>query len=75
MDSRIREIVRKNLLKPSQDMFDEAQKQAYTLMAYDSFPRFIESQTYKKLIGQKKLSRTEGPTEPTGSNRNRCRLA
>ncbi|VVC26974.1 Hypothetical protein CINCED_3A017987 [Cinara cedri] len=49
LDSRVRDIVNKNINEPSPHMFDEAQLQIYTLMHRDSYPRFINSSTYKKL--------------------------
>jgi len=49
LDSRVRDIVNKNINQPSSHMFDEAQLQIYTLMHRDSYPRFINSSQYKKL--------------------------
>lgn len=49
LDSRVRDIVNKNINQPSAHMFDEAQLQIYTLMHRDSYPRFINSAQYKKL--------------------------
>ena len=34
----------------SQHTFDEAQLQIYTLMHRDSYPRFVNSPTYKDLL-------------------------
>lgn len=49
LDSRVREIINRNMVEPSPHTFDEAQLQIYTLMHRDSYPRFINSQTYRKL--------------------------
>lgn len=37
------------MMEPTIHTFDEAQLQIYTLMHRDSYPRFINSQLYKKL--------------------------
>ncbi|KAI2805985.1 hypothetical protein RDWZM_009381 [Blomia tropicalis] len=49
LDSRVREIINKNMIEPTPHTFDEAQLQIYTLMHRDSYPRFINSPTYRKL--------------------------
>ena len=50
LDSRVREIINQNMVHPSSHTFDEAQNQIYTLMQRDSYPRFIASALYKKLL-------------------------
>ena len=50
LDSRVREIINKNMVHPSACTFDEAQAQIYTLMQRDSYPRFVASAMYKKLM-------------------------
>ena len=50
LDSRVREIINRNMIAPSQHTFDEAQLQIYTLMHRDSYPRFINSPQYKELL-------------------------
>lgn len=49
LDSRVREIVNRNMVEPTTQTFDEAQIQIYTLMHRDSYPRFINSQLFKSL--------------------------
>jgi regulator of G-protein signaling len=49
LDSRVREIINRNMVEPTPHTFDEAQLQIYTLMHRDSYPRFINSQNYRKL--------------------------
>ncbi|RNA18826.1 regulator of G- signaling 20, partial [Brachionus plicatilis] len=49
LDSRVREIINRNMVDPSPYTFDEAQLQIYTLMHRDSYPRFLNSPIYKKL--------------------------
>ncbi|XP_044741684.1 regulator of G-protein signaling 20 isoform X2 [Chrysoperla carnea] len=49
LDSRVREIVNRNMMEPTIHTFDEAQLQIYTLMHRDSYPRFVNSPLYKKL--------------------------
>ena len=50
LDSRVREVINKNMVEPSPHTFDEAQLQIYTLMHRDSYPRFINSQIYRRLL-------------------------
>ncbi|XP_063773913.1 regulator of G-protein signaling 17 isoform X1 [Pseudophryne corroboree] len=57
LDSRVREVINRNLLDPTPHMYEDAQLQIYTLMHRDSFPRFLNSQVYKTL-----LESTEGST-------------
>ncbi|KAA0191536.1 hypothetical protein HAZT_HAZT008624 [Hyalella azteca] len=49
LDSRVRDIVHRNMRAPTPHTFDEAQSQIYTLMHRDSYPRFINSSSYKEL--------------------------
>ncbi|XP_067001314.1 regulator of G-protein signaling 17 [Anabrus simplex] len=49
LDSRVREIVNRNMVDPTPHTFDEAQLQIYTLMHRDSYPRFVNSTQFKKL--------------------------
>ncbi|XP_027629602.1 regulator of G-protein signaling 20 isoform X2 [Tupaia chinensis] len=50
LDSGVREIINRNMLEPSQHIFDDAQLQIYTLMHRDSYPRFMNSALYKDLL-------------------------
>ncbi|XP_006900597.1 PREDICTED: regulator of G-protein signaling 20 [Elephantulus edwardii] len=50
LDSRVREVINRNMLEPSQHIFDDAQLQIYTLMHRDSYPRFMNSSLYKDLL-------------------------
>lgn len=52
LDSRVRDIINRNMVSPSQHTFDDAQLQIYTLMHRDSYPRFVTSQTYKDLLAR-----------------------
>ncbi|XP_071444477.1 regulator of G-protein signaling 20 [Hetaerina americana] len=49
LDSRVRELVNRNMKSPTPHTFDEAQLQIYTLMHRDSYPRFVNSALFKKL--------------------------
>lgn len=49
LDSRVREVVNRNMVEPTPHTFDEAQLQIYTLMHRDSYPRFVNSPVYKAL--------------------------
>ncbi|XP_075720570.1 regulator of G-protein signaling 17 isoform X3 [Rhinoderma darwinii] len=57
LDSRVREVINRNLLDPTPHMYEDAQLQIYTLMHRDSFPRFLNSQVFKTI-----LESTEGST-------------
>ncbi|XP_029424815.1 regulator of G-protein signaling 20 isoform X1 [Nannospalax galili] len=50
LDSRVREVINRNMVDPSQHIFDDAQLQIYTLMHRDSYPRFMNSALYKDLL-------------------------
>ncbi|XP_014218622.1 regulator of G-protein signaling 17 [Copidosoma floridanum] len=49
LDSRVRDIVNRNMTQPTPHTFDEAQLQIYTLMHRDSYPRFINSEIYRRV--------------------------
>ncbi|KAI8431896.1 hypothetical protein MSG28_004450 [Choristoneura fumiferana] len=49
LDSRVREVVNRNMVEPTPHTFDDAQLQIYTLMHRDSYPRFVNSPLYKTL--------------------------
>ncbi|XP_015440026.1 PREDICTED: regulator of G-protein signaling 17 isoform X2 [Dufourea novaeangliae] len=49
LDSRVREIVNHNMTQPTPHTFDEAQQQIYTLMQRDSYPRFVNSDIYRRM--------------------------
>lgn len=49
LDSRVREIVNRNMTRPTPHTFDEAQLQIYTLMHRDSYPRFVNSELYQRV--------------------------
>uniref|UniRef100_A0A8C5RZZ9 Regulator of G protein signaling 17 n=1 Tax=Laticauda laticaudata TaxID=8630 RepID=A0A8C5RZZ9_LATLA len=59
LDSRVREVINRNLLDPSCHMYEDAQLQIYTLMHRDSFPRFLNSQIYKSLLESTRSSTSE----------------
>jgi len=50
LDSRVREIVNRNMMSPHKSTFDEAQLQIYTLMSRDSYRRFIVSPLYREML-------------------------
>ncbi|GMS78157.1 hypothetical protein PENTCL1PPCAC_332, partial [Pristionchus entomophagus] len=51
LDSRVREIVNSNMVRPTAATFDEAREQIFVLMQRDSYPRFINSALYQKMLG------------------------
>uniref|UniRef100_A0A8C2CFB2 Regulator of G protein signaling 20 n=1 Tax=Cyprinus carpio TaxID=7962 RepID=A0A8C2CFB2_CYPCA len=50
LDSRVREVINRNMLEPTSHTFDDAQLQIFTLMQRDSYPRFMNSMVYKNLL-------------------------
>ncbi|XP_072898443.1 regulator of G-protein signaling 20 isoform X2 [Hemitrygon akajei] len=60
LDSRVREVINRNMLEPTPHTFDDAQLQIYTLMHRDSYPRFMNSAVYKTLL----QSLTDTSSEP-----------
>jgi hypothetical protein len=46
----IRTQTAQNILNPSHDTFDRAQKRIFTLMEKDSYPRFLQSDLFKNLV-------------------------
>ncbi|KAJ6662118.1 hypothetical protein lerEdw1_012583 [Lerista edwardsae] len=50
LDSRVRDLINRNMLEPSKHSFDDAQLQIYTLMHRDSYPRFMNSEMYRDLV-------------------------
>ncbi|XP_055312054.1 regulator of G-protein signaling 17 isoform X2 [Sitodiplosis mosellana] len=66
LDSRVREIVNRNMVEPTPHTFDEAQLQIYTLMHRDSYPRFVNSPLFKAIAQIEGVSasgsKSESPT-------------
>ncbi|KAF3836348.1 hypothetical protein F7725_028906 [Dissostichus mawsoni] len=60
LDSRVREVINRNMLEPTSHTFDDAQQQIYTLMQRDSYPRYMNSTAYTDLL----KSLEEPPPEP-----------
>ncbi|OZC07803.1 regulator of G protein signaling domain protein [Onchocerca flexuosa] len=50
LDSHVREAINNKMAHPTVHTFDDAQCQIYTLMQRDSYPRFIASALYKKIL-------------------------
>ncbi|KAG7268612.1 hypothetical protein CRUP_020045 [Coryphaenoides rupestris] len=59
LDSRVREVINRNMLEPTSHTFEDAQKQIYTLMQRDSYPRFMNSSTYTDLLKDLEEPKTE----------------
>ncbi|XP_077011882.1 regulator of G-protein signaling 21 [Tamandua tetradactyla] len=55
IDFRTRDLISKNIAEPTLKCFDEAQKLIYSLMAKDSFPRFLKSEIYKNLVNSQQV--------------------
>ncbi|XP_062708819.1 regulator of G-protein signaling 20 isoform X2 [Aedes albopictus] len=68
LDSRVREIVNRNMVEPTPHTFDEAQLQIYTLMHRDSYPRFINSPQFKSLAQIPDGVSASGSTAESPSN-------
>ncbi|XP_074246276.1 regulator of G-protein signaling 21 [Saimiri boliviensis] len=56
IDFSTRDLISKNIAEPTVKCFDEAQKLIYSLMAKDSFPRFLKSEIYKKLVNRQQVA-------------------
>ncbi|XP_076880702.1 regulator of G-protein signaling 21 isoform X2 [Brachyhypopomus gauderio] len=50
IDYQTRENIKRNVTSPTAECFDDAQKIVYGLMERDSYPRFLRSEMYKKLL-------------------------
>ncbi|XP_051852734.1 regulator of G-protein signaling 21 [Antechinus flavipes] len=50
IDFSTRDLISRNMSEPTLKCFDEAQRLIYSLMAKDSFPRFLKSEVYRKLV-------------------------
>ncbi|XP_020363061.1 regulator of G-protein signaling 20-like [Oncorhynchus tshawytscha] len=50
LDSRVRDVINKNMLEPTSHTFEDAQQQIYTLMQRDSYPRYMNSTAYAELL-------------------------
>lgn len=49
IDFHTRNHISQNISEPTLSCFDDAQRLIYSLMAKDSFPRFLRSKEYKEL--------------------------
>lgn len=50
VDARGRQQTEQALSDPSADLFDEAQRQIFKLMKFDSYPRFLKSEVYRRCL-------------------------
>ncbi|NXI49288.1 RGS21 protein, partial [Chloroceryle aenea] len=50
IDFHTKTDISQNILEPTLSCFDDAQRLIYSLMAKDSFPRFLRSEAYKELV-------------------------
>ncbi|XP_041718020.1 regulator of G-protein signaling 20-like isoform X1 [Coregonus clupeaformis] len=62
LDSRVRDVINKNMLEPTSHTFEDAQQQIYTLMQRDSYPRYMNSTAYADLL--QNLEEPPPATEP-----------
>ncbi|KAM9552321.1 regulator of G-protein signaling 20-like isoform 1-T3 [Salvelinus alpinus] len=62
LDSRVRDVINKNMLEPTSHTFEDAQQQIYTLMQRDSYPRYMNSTAYADLLQD--LEEPPPATEP-----------
>ncbi|XP_063064905.1 regulator of G-protein signaling 19 isoform X2 [Engraulis encrasicolus] len=59
LDARVREGINKKMTEPTQQTFEDAQLQIYTLMHRDSYPRFLNSSIYRSLAQMGSRSSSE----------------
>ncbi|KAM4606781.1 LOW QUALITY PROTEIN: regulator of G-protein signaling 20-like [Polymixia lowei] len=64
LDSRVRDVINRNMLEPTSHTFDDAQQQIYTLMQRDSYPRYMNSAAYADLLTSLEEPSSEPPSEP-----------
>ncbi|XP_036998811.2 regulator of G-protein signaling 13 [Artibeus jamaicensis] len=50
IDSSTRETIFRNIQEPTETCFEEAQRTVYMHMERDSYPRFLKSEMYQKLV-------------------------
>ncbi|NXA61975.1 RGS21 protein, partial [Mohoua ochrocephala] len=50
IDFHTKNNISENISEPTLSCFDAAQRSIYSLMAKDSFPRFLRSEVYKELV-------------------------
>jgi len=50
LDSVIRDEIQVRMINPSKDMFKSAREHIYNLMMRDSYPRFKNSEIYRKTL-------------------------
>ncbi|NWU94619.1 RGS21 protein, partial [Upupa epops] len=53
IDFHTKNHISQNISEPTLTCFDDAQKLIYSLMAKDSFPRFLRSEAYKELLNKR----------------------
>ncbi|XP_068020635.1 regulator of G-protein signaling 21-like [Melanerpes formicivorus] len=58
IDFHTKNDISQNISEPTLSCFDDAQRLIYSLMAKDSFPRFLRSEEYKDLV-KKQKNRTQ----------------
>ncbi|XP_054020981.1 regulator of G-protein signaling 21 [Dryobates pubescens] len=54
IDFHTKNDISQNISEPTLSCFDDAQRLIYSLMAKDSFPRFLRSEEYKDLVKKQK---------------------
>ena len=62
LDSKTREETAVKMSAPDRATFEVAQKRIQSLMAKDSYPRFLRSEFYRRQLAQFKLSPTLAAT-------------
>uniref|UniRef100_H3CN99 Regulator of G protein signaling 13a n=1 Tax=Tetraodon nigroviridis TaxID=99883 RepID=H3CN99_TETNG len=50
IDHKTRDLIRRNVAAPTRVCFDDAQRIVYSLMEKDSYPRFLRSDIYHRLL-------------------------
>lgn len=53
IDYNTRMAIQRGVAKPTRGCFEAAQRQIYSLMKKDSYPRFLLSDTYQRLTGRR----------------------
>jgi len=70
IDAYVRQTIERRLSTASVNLFDDAQRQVYLLMKYDSYPRFLRSRLFCDAVDAERLNKRlevpESSTDTTG---------
>jgi len=56
LDAKTRDLIKENMVSPNKRTFEEAQRKIIGLMEKDSYPRFLNSEPFQKLLKDHKVT-------------------